>query len=191
MCDKSFNQSIKEIKDATVQLNRLYIRLRNIVIFSLLLSLTLVVVLAIRIKLDSIFSIGEITARFIDSQYLFCLSGFFGVAAIIQIRRRIFRPCISKFRTLYVDTLKLCNEIVDTSDWSNLRKRDLTDNKRITVKQAVDEFYKIRERRFFPGKTDKSILHNAILWSRLLQLIIMSELVMFMGYGLYADLFTK
>ncbi len=76
MCDKSFNQSIKEIKDATVQLNRLYIRLRNIVIFSLLLSLTLVVVLAIRIKLDSIFSIGEITARFIDSQYLFCLSGF-------------------------------------------------------------------------------------------------------------------
>ena len=33
MCDKSFNQSIKEIKDATVQLNRLYIRLRNIVIF--------------------------------------------------------------------------------------------------------------------------------------------------------------
>lgn len=190
MCDKSFNQSIKEIKDATVQLNRLYIRLRNIVIFSLLLSLTLVVVLAIRIKLDSIFSIGEITARFIDSQYLFCLSGFFGVAAIIQIRRRIFRPCISKFRTLYVDTLKLCNEIVDTSDWSNLRKRDLTDNKRITVKQAVDEFYKIRERRFF-RENRQSILHNAILWSRLLQLIIMSELVLFMGYGLYADLFTK
>lgn len=189
MCDRSFNQSIKEIKDATVRLNRLYVRLRNAVFFSLLLSTTLVVVLAIKIKLGEYFGFGEISARFIDSQYLFCLIGFFGVAAIIQVRRKIFRPCISKFRTLYVDTLKLCNEIVDTSDWSNLRKRDLTDNKRITVKQTVDEFYKIRERRFFPGKTDKSILHNAIMWSRLLQLIIMSELVLYMGYGLCTELF--
>lgn len=189
MCDKSFNHKIKEIKDATVQLNRLYVRLRNAVIFSLLMSTTLVIVLALKIRLEGIFSISAITARFIDSQYLFYLIGFLGVAAIVQIRLGIFRPSIDKFHSLYTDTLKLCNEIVDTSDWSNLRKRDLADHKRIAVKMTVDEFYKIREHRFFPGKTDKSILRNAMVFSRLLQLILMTELVLYMGYDLYVDLF--
>lgn len=188
MCDISFNQSIKEIKDATAQLNRLYVRLRNTILFSLLLSVTLVVLLALKIKLDG-FNLGEISARFINSKYLFYVIGCIGVCAIIQIRIRLFRPCLQKFHSIYVDTLRMCNEIVDTSDWSNLRKRNLTDNKRIAVKHTVDEFYKIRDRRFFPGKTDKSILHNAIIWSGIFQLFIMTELVLYMGYGLYTELF--
>ncbi len=185
MCDKLFNTRIKEIRDATKQLNRLYVRLRRIAILSLALSIVFVILLSLKYKLNGF----DISARFIQPLNIFFLLGIIGLTIIIQIRQGVFRPCLRKFNGIYKATLELCNEVVDTSDWSSLRKRELSDNKRILVKETVDEFYRIRERHFFPGKTEKSVLYCIIIWDRLFQLMLMLELVLYWAYGLYRDLF--
>lgn len=187
MAAKPFYQCIKEIKNATMELNRQYARLRNIAVSSLLISVALAIILAIRVKFGDFYKL-EITTRFIDSQYIFCLIGCIGVSAIILIRQRALIPCLNKFVSLYNETLKLCNEIVDESDWSSLRKREITDNKRIRVTQTIDEFYKLRDRRLFPSKTEKSLLRKLLFWIRFVQLILMTEVLIYMIYSIIIDL---
>lgn len=146
MCEPSFYSQIHELETATNNLNSIYRKLRFSVILLFFLSLCIAIVLAISVKIPSF----AISTRFIVSRTLFITIGIIGYSVLMLIRNKIAIKHLNNFRGLYKEALKLCNGIVDTSDWTNLRKRALSDNKRQSVMQAVDNFYKIRERYFFP-----------------------------------------
>lgn len=186
MCELSFYSQINELEKSTKGLNSIYVKLRLSVIMLLFFSLCIAIVLALSVKIPSF----VVSTRFIYSKALFITIGILGYSFLMLFRRKVVFRQLNNFRSLYKQTLNLCNGIVDTSDWTNLRKRDLSDNKRQTVIKAVDNFYNIRERYFFPGKTEKSILHRILLYTRLFQLVIMLELVIYMGYTVYTDLFV-
>lgn len=186
MCEPSFYSQIHELETATNNLNSIYRKLRFSVISLFFLSLCIAIVLAISVKIPSF----AISTRFIVSRTLFITIGIIGYSVLILIRNKIVIKHLNKFCGLYKEALKLCNGIVDTSDWTNLRKRALSDNKRQSVMQTVDNFYNIREQYFFPGRTEKSVWPRIILFTRLFQTIIMLELAIYIGYCLYTDIFS-
>lgn len=69
------------------------------------------------------------------------------------IFRKICYPLIERYKSIYDRAQKISDQIVDKADWTNFRKRELHNPRRTQVIETVQEFYKIRNKRFFPYYT--------------------------------------
>ncbi len=174
MCENktSFYKRLNELDKRTTDLRTKYVRIRFLSVFLPISSFIIVLYLIDGIK--RMWGIREVLS--IHTIPNFTILGFVSTVILILIYRIIFIPSVRHFKEEYNTALELSNEIVDTADWTNFRKRQETDNKRIQVRDAVEDFYDLRNLKFFPYHTDSSKFRTCHLVYKLLYSIIMAEL---------------
>lgn len=106
------------------------------------------------------------------------------IAVQLYIRKQ-FSPAVGRFKITYKNAQDICNRIVDSADWSNFRLRELTNNKRSLVIDTVEQFYSIRNKRFFPARVDTSYFFRFRLAIMVLRMCIMSGILVYMVLSLF------
>lgn len=96
------------------------------------------------------------TLKYIPNRSILPILGI-SITIIISIFfKKICYPIINKYVAVYRRALTISNQIVDEADWTNFRKRELWNNRRIQVTNTIEYFYSIRNKRFFPCYTIRS-----------------------------------
>lgn len=138
-------------------------------------------------------------AIFIRKYYLFILDSkeeyiplITTISCFIALRfiyRNVLNPVISEYRKIFRAAQQISDNIVDTADWSNFRKRELQDNTRIHAITAVEEFYTIRNKRYIPFCTLRSFYPSIIRMRNVISFLIIIEILVILIITLNPNLY--
>lgn len=109
--------------------------------------------------------------------------------SVIFVYKLIFIPVIEKYKSSYNTALQICNQIVDKADWSNFRKRELSNNRRSQVIETVEEFYSIRNKHFFPYQTINSYYPHIKRIIASLNILILIEIMTISIFTIFPSLY--
>lgn len=107
----------------------------------------------------------------------------------LLINKKICYPIIKNYKCLYHRAQEICNQIVDEADWTTFRKRDLYNNRRTQVIGTVEEFYKIRNKRFFPYQTINSYYIYIRRMIYVLNILIIIEIITIATFSISPNIY--
>jgi hypothetical protein len=186
MCNqpKSLNVLLNELDKYNIQLRGLYTslkqRLKQIIFIEIISLVTLCYFSTFRFKITyensdlSDFSLILLTAIVI-------------LYAINKLLARKLHVLRKSFTAEYEKAFTICNQIVDTTDWTSFRKRELENNTKSRALQIVESFYELRTKRLAPIPTASSIYNKVYLAHVIMSLFIMAGICLIMAHTILAD----
>jgi hypothetical protein len=107
--------------------------------------------------------------------------------AINKLLARKLHVLLKSFTAEYEKAFTICNQIVDTTDWTSFRKRELENNTKSRALQIVESFYELRTKRLAPIPTASSIYNKVYLAHVIMSLFIMAGICLIMAHTVLAD----